>query len=47
MSTTREQVTRELSSLARAGLLRKTAQGLVVTDMDRLIRSVDKAILQA
>lgn len=47
ISTTREQVTRELSSLARAGLLRKTAQGLVVTDMDRLIRSVDKAILQA
>lgn len=47
ISTTREQVTRELSSLARAGLLRKTAQGMVITDMGRLARSVDEAMLQA
>ncbi|TWO70660.1 Crp/Fnr family transcriptional regulator [Caenimonas sedimenti] len=47
ISTTREQVTRELSALSRAGLLEKTAQGLVVTDIGRLARSVDEAMLQA
>lgn len=47
ISTTREQVTRELSALTRAGLLHKTTQGLVVTDLVRLARSVDEAMLQA
>jgi CRP/FNR family cyclic AMP-dependent transcriptional regulator len=47
ISTTREQVTRELSALTRAGLLQKTPQGLVVTDIGRLARSVDEAALQA
>jgi CRP/FNR family cyclic AMP-dependent transcriptional regulator len=36
VGTTREQVTRELSALARLGLLQKTAGALVVKDMHRL-----------
>lgn len=40
ISTNREQVTRELNALARAGLLRKEAGALVVVDVDRLARMV-------
>lgn len=36
VGTTREQVTRELSALAREGLLRKTGRALLVTDLQRL-----------
>lgn len=40
ISTNREQVTRELNALARAGLLRKEAGALVVVDVDQLARMV-------
>ncbi len=40
ISTNREQVTRELNALVRAGLLRKEADALVVTDLARLARLV-------
>jgi CRP/FNR family transcriptional regulator, cyclic AMP receptor protein len=36
VGTTREQVTRELSSLTRAGLLQKTGRALLVTNVQRL-----------
>jgi CRP/FNR family cyclic AMP-dependent transcriptional regulator len=36
VGTTREQVTRELSALARLGVLEKSAGALVVTDLERL-----------
>ena len=36
VSTRREQVTRELSALARRGLLRKKGNSLVVTDLEKL-----------
>lgn len=43
VSTTREQVTRELSALAKHGLLVKSAQGLLVTDIEVLARMVEAA----
>jgi CRP-like cAMP-binding protein len=36
VGTTREQVTRELSSLTRQGLLQKSGRALLVTDLQRL-----------
>ena len=36
VSTTREQVTRELSALAKRGLLQKKGNSLVVTDLHEL-----------
>ena len=42
VSTTREQVTRELSALAKAGLLARDARALVVRDVDRLRRMVEE-----
>ncbi|WPB58744.1 Crp/Fnr family transcriptional regulator [Xylophilus sp. GOD-11R] len=43
ISTNREQVTRELASLTRAGLLRKEGAALVVTDVERLAGQVAAA----
>ena len=43
VSTNREQVTRELSSLTRQGVLRKAGKALVVADVERLARLVDAA----
>lgn len=43
ISTNREQVTRELAVLARAGLLQKDAGTLWVTDVERLARQVEDA----
>jgi len=43
ISTNREQVTRELAVLTRAGLLRKEAGAWVVTDVERLARQVSGA----
>ena len=40
ISTTREQVTRELNALTRSGLLRKDGASLVVTDLPRLAQMV-------
>jgi len=40
ISTNREQVTRELNALVRAGLLRKEGSALVVADLPRLARMV-------
>jgi CRP-like cAMP-binding protein len=40
VSTNREQVTRELSALARAGLLDRDGRDLVITDLPRLERMV-------
>lgn len=47
VSTTREQVTRELSALTRRGLVVKDAKGLLVTDVDLLVRLVERASLDA
>lgn len=47
VSTTREQVTRELSALTRRGLLEKKSTGLHVTDLATLERMVEQAGLQA
>jgi CRP-like cAMP-binding protein len=41
IGTTREQVTREFSALARRGLLRKQGDALVVTDLDALERMIN------
>ncbi|HEY1288054.1 MAG TPA: Crp/Fnr family transcriptional regulator [Burkholderiales bacterium] len=41
VSTYREQVTRELSALARAGILEKDGAALVVRDVDRLAKMVE------
>ena len=41
MSTYREQVTRELSALARAGILGKDGGVLVVRDVKRLEKMVE------
>lgn len=43
VSTRREQVTRELSALAKQGLLQKKGSSLVVTDLDGLERLVGEA----
>ncbi|MGD9952886.1 MAG: Crp/Fnr family transcriptional regulator [Burkholderiales bacterium] len=42
VSTYREQVTRELSALAKAGILGKDGRALVVLDVARLARMVDE-----
>lgn len=47
VSTTREQVSRELSALVRSGLLEKHADGLRVTDVERLALLVQHATQQA
>jgi CRP/FNR family cyclic AMP-dependent transcriptional regulator len=47
VSTTREQVTRELSALARRGLLEKATNGLLVKDLAALERMVEQASLEA
>jgi CRP-like cAMP-binding protein len=41
VSTYREEVTRELSALAKAGLVRKDGHALIVSDVGRLERMVD------
>ena len=46
VSTTREQVTRELSELAKRGLLAKHAKGVLITDLDALKRIVEDARLE-
>lgn len=43
VSTNREQVTRELSALARLGLLQKEGKALVVADVERLAQRVAQA----
>jgi CRP-like cAMP-binding protein len=43
VSTTREQVTREMSTLAKSGLLEKTGHGLRVTDVRLLEQMVEQA----
>jgi CRP-like cAMP-binding protein len=43
VSTTREQVTREMSSLAKRGLLVKHPEGLLISDMNVLERMVERA----
>jgi CRP-like cAMP-binding protein len=43
VSTYREQVTRELSALARQGLLAKDGSALILLDVPRLQRMVDEA----
>lgn len=43
VSTTREQVTRELSALVKRGLLQKRGSSLVVTDLDELERLVGQS----
>jgi len=43
VSTYREQVTRELSSLARVGLIERAGRALVVRDLARLARLADAA----
>ena len=45
VSSTREQVTREISALAKRGLLQKKGSSLVVTDLYELERLVDKSSL--
>ncbi|MBS0340052.1 MAG: winged helix-turn-helix domain-containing protein, partial [Proteobacteria bacterium] len=40
ISTTREQVTRELNALTKSGLLRKEGSSMVVTDLPRLAQMV-------
>lgn len=47
VSTYREQVTRELSALARAGVLGKDARALVVLDVARLAKLVEEVKLGA
>lgn len=47
VSTTREQVTRELSALARRGLLAKDGKDLIITDVEQLRRIVERASLEA
>lgn len=47
VSTTREQVSRELSALTRSGLLEKHADGMRVTDVERLALMVQQATMQA
>jgi hypothetical protein len=41
VSTYREQVTRELSTLVKAGILAKDGKALVVRDVARLEKMVD------
>lgn len=43
VSTTREQVTREISALVKRGLLTKHPQGMLVTDVHALDRMVERA----
>lgn len=47
VSTTREQVTRELSALAKRGLLQKNGSVLVVTDLQELERLVGESSMVA
>ena len=42
VSTYREEVTREISALAKAGLVRKDGRALIVCDLARLERMVDE-----
>lgn len=42
VSTNREQVTRELSALAKSGLVRKDGSALVIADVQRLQRMVEQ-----
>jgi len=42
VSTYREQITRELSALAKAGVLGKDGRALVVRDVARLQKMVDE-----
>jgi CRP/FNR family cyclic AMP-dependent transcriptional regulator len=43
VSTTREQVTREMSALAKRGLLMKHPEGLLISDVNALERMVERA----
>jgi CRP/FNR family cyclic AMP-dependent transcriptional regulator len=43
VSTYREQVTRELSALAKAGILERAGRSLIVRDLARLARLVEEA----
>ena len=43
VSTTREQVTREMSVLAKRGLLMKRPEGLLISDVNALERMVERA----
>ena len=43
VSTTREQVTREMSVLAKRGLLKKHPEGLLIGDVNTLERMVERA----
>ena len=47
VSTTREQVTREISVLARRGLLTRHPEGMLVTDVNALSRMVERASREA
>ena len=47
VSTTREQVTREISVLAKRGLLMKHPEGMLVTDVSALERMVERASREA
>lgn len=47
VSTTREQVSRELSALTRSGLLEKHPDGMRVTDVERLALMVQQATMKA
>jgi predicted transcriptional regulator len=42
VSTNREAVARELSRLAKLGIVERHADGLAVRDLDQLIEMVDK-----
>ena len=47
VSATREQVTREISVLARRGLLTRHPEGMLVTDVNALSRMVERASREA
>jgi CRP/FNR family transcriptional regulator, cyclic AMP receptor protein len=47
VSTYREEVTREISALAKAGLVEKDGHALVVRDVERLSRMVEEVRLSA
>jgi hypothetical protein len=47
VSTTREQVTREMSLLAKRGLLMKHPLGLQISDVNALERMVERASYDA
>jgi hypothetical protein len=43
VSTTREQVTREISALTKRGLLKKHPQGMLISDVNALDDMVERA----